>query len=148
MKFSDYDGGPLPTEPVNRTDLRAFCRSPSSSPEACFIACMAWGMMRGANPQLAWTHRHRWLSIVERLRDGGISRADAYALFHNEQIPGLRTAYFTKLIYFLRPETDGYILDQWTGKSVALLFEPRFIVITKKRVGHPSQRRRNLPAVL
>ncbi|KIU28818.1 hypothetical protein SR39_25145 [Methylobacterium radiotolerans] len=29
----------------------------------------------------------------------------------------------------MRPEGDGYILDQWTGKSVALLFGPGIIAI-------------------
>lgn len=128
----DYKGGPLPASTVPRANLKAFCRSPDTTPEACFVACMAWGMMRGKNPHLAWAHRHLWFPIVERLRDGGISRAAAYDLFHEADIPGLGPAFFTKLIFFLRPDADGYILDQWTAKSVSLLFVPQFITINRE----------------
>lgn len=34
---------------------------------------------------------------------------------------GWGPAFFTKLIFFVRPADDGYIMDQWTGKSVNLL---------------------------
>lgn len=127
----DYEGGPLPTSTINRADLRAFCRSPDTTPEACFVACMAWGMMRGKNRRLSWEQRHLWVPIVERLREGGVSREAAYALFHEADIPGLRTAFFTKLIFFLRPDPDGYILDQWTAKSVSLVLVPQFITINR-----------------
>ena len=30
-------------------------------------------------------------------------------------------AYFTKLIYFLEPKHNGYIMDQWTARSMNLL---------------------------
>jgi hypothetical protein len=33
-------------------------------------------------------------------------------------------AYFTKLIYFLRASQDGYIMDQWTARSINLLRTP------------------------
>lgn len=75
---------------------------------------------------------NRWLPIVEGLRRGGISRIGAYERFHIARVPGLAPAYFTKLIHFLRPERDGYILDQWTAKSVSLLFGHGIISITKE----------------
>jgi hypothetical protein len=31
-------------------------------------------------------------------------------------------AYFTKLIFFLRPDLNGYIMDQWLARSINLLF--------------------------
>jgi hypothetical protein len=37
------------------------------------------------------------------------------------EIPGMGPAYYTKLICFLNPSLKGYIMDQWTGKSVNML---------------------------
>ncbi|MPR11501.1 hypothetical protein FS320_26650 [Microvirga tunisiensis] len=56
-----------------------------------------------------------------------MTRSEAYGLFESTPIAGLGPAYFTKLIFFLLQSNDGYILDQWTGKSVSILFEPCFI---------------------
>jgi hypothetical protein len=45
-------------------------------------------------------------------------------------LPGLGVSFFTKLICFINPNLNGYILDQWTGKSVNLLFDDQLIAIT------------------
>ena len=128
----DYAGGSLPDDHVPKPDLRAFCQFVANTHEACFVAVMAWGGMRRSSARSAWNERHRWLPIVEELRGGGISRTGAYKRFHNARVPGLAPAYFTKLIHFLRPERDGYILDQWTAKSVSLLFGHGIISITRE----------------
>jgi hypothetical protein len=39
----------------------------------------------------------------------------------------LAPAHSTKLIFFRLQSNDGYILDQWTGNSVSIPFEPCFI---------------------
>jgi hypothetical protein len=39
-------------------------------------------------------------------------------------------AYFTKLIFFLDPKHDGYIMDKWTATSVNLLWNPWLIKLS------------------
>jgi hypothetical protein len=41
---------------------------------------------------------------------------------------GIGPAYFTKLIFFANPRHDGYIMDQWTSRSVNFLLERSPIV--------------------
>jgi hypothetical protein len=70
----------------------------------------------------------KWRQVAENVRFEGLSRTDAYALFHKRRsdgaLPGMGPAYYTKLIFFLRGRDvadPGYIMDQWTGCSVNLL---------------------------
>lgn len=125
----NYTGGDVPERHLKRAELRAFCQSASNSSEACFVACMAWGGMDRRNGAKALGVRSALLAMIDGIRRGGISRTEAYDRFHSAVVPGLAPAYFTKLIHFMRPEGDGYILDQWTGKSVALLFGPGIVAI-------------------
>jgi hypothetical protein len=48
------------------------------------------------------------------------------------KLPGLGIGYFTKLICFLAPQLNGYILDQWLGKSINLLTGKKLVSITDK----------------
>ncbi len=109
----------------DRQAVREFCIDRERSDEACFLFVMAWGGMRPVNARRCWKEKHSWLSHLRQLREGQLSRRQAYegfaSLRREGKLPGVRPAYFTKLIFFLRPSDDGYIMDQWTGKSVNLL---------------------------
>jgi hypothetical protein len=119
----------LPEKDQDRNELRAYCQDPAVSDESCFIACMAWGKMRRDHFQMVWAARDRLMPLVRTLRTSGLSREDAYHHFQATPIPHLGPAYYTKLIFFLRQATDGYVMDQWTGKSVSLVVTPVFIKI-------------------
>ena len=84
----------LPSGPMSRDDLKAFCLDPTISNEACFAAIMAWGAMK-----------------YDRFREMRSRRRRS----------GMGPAYFTKLIFFGDPRNDGYIMDQWTSLSINLL---------------------------
>jgi hypothetical protein len=60
--------------------------------------------------------RHERLSHLE-------AYDEFYKLKHDPtyKLPGLGPAFFTKLIFFCLPPHKGYIMDQWTAKSVNLL---------------------------
>ena len=49
----------------------------------------------------------------------------AFEVFQNQRsannLPGIGIGYFTKLICFLAPNLNGYIMDQWVAKSINLL---------------------------
>ena len=43
----------------------------------------------------------------------------------------MTAAYFTKLIFFCPRQHDGYIMDQWTSKSVNLIFDEKIVDLSK-----------------
>lgn len=136
-----YQG--LPDEPMNRTTLKNYFMDPNNSDESCFISCMAWGGMNRKHGAATWQEKEKFLPIVKRMRNGRLSRKEAYAEFFNlGQIAGLGPAYYTKLIYFALPVGNGYIMDQWTGKSVFLLTNGQYPKVTKngwvERINSPS----------
>ncbi len=96
--------------------------------EAQFLAVMSWGKMRHDQGRRAWKVKERWTPLIREIAGSGLSRVQAYALFRqaranrDTRLNGLGVAYFTKLLFFLRPVADAYIMDQWTGKSINLLF--------------------------
>ena len=117
----------LPDQTLCRKAVRQICRNKKNHVLFGYACVMAWGLQgrgRGGSKhvQEAWKHRKRIASVLEKLRHEDLSLSDAYDQFTAEnEFPYLGPAYFSKLIYFFRPETDAYIMDQWTGKSVNLL---------------------------
>ncbi|MFK0298303.1 hypothetical protein ACIQTU_03695 [Brevundimonas sp. NPDC090276] len=92
--------------------------------EDAWLTIMAWGGQRRNSGRTSWNDRSRWLPIVRDLRMGDIDALEAYRRFSKENIKGTGPAYFTKAIFFLQqPNTGqvGYIMDQWTAKSMELL---------------------------
>lgn len=117
----------IPPGAMSRTNVRAFCRNLNNSDEACFIVVAAWGRMKTNHGRATWAARNNWLPVLHNIRrkEYGYSRQDAYQAFANlrtnNQLPGMGPAYFTKIIFFANVKQVGYIMDQWTGKSMNLL---------------------------
>ena len=118
---------PLPNTNLTRAQVMQICRDPAYPVLFGYVCAMAWGL-QGAQPggykhvTTAWRNSSRIAKILNTLRGGGLTRCQAYDLFiGNNTVPGLGPAYFTKLIYFFGSNVDGYIMDQWTAKSVNLL---------------------------
>lgn len=115
----------LPDVALTREDVKAFCCNERNSDEACFLVIMAWGGMRVSNARRAWHARDRWLGLIRAIRQGALSgRSDAFHALLLADVPGMRIAYFTKLMYFLCSGPACYILDQWTARSTNLLCLP------------------------
>lgn len=110
----------------DRDRLKEMARSCISSKELVW-AILAWGRMDIRNGKLLIDSGKIDViaELVERLRREDMSRSEAYGAFARllkQTGPiGLGPAYFTKLIYFAAPRHDGYIMDQWTSRSVNLL---------------------------
>jgi len=117
----------LPDTPLDRTQVRDICQDTSQSVLFGYLCVMAWGGQGrygfgSRNAQSAWDEQDKLQSCLTTLRAGNLSRSEAYDLFCGSgKIEGLGPAYLTKLLYFFRPATNFYIMDQWTGKSVNLL---------------------------
>lgn len=114
----------VPTSGHTRETLRSFCQDERNSVGACFIAVMAWGGMRISNGRRAWKHHTEWEPALDALRSSELSRETDYERLRSlrpKPMRGVGPAFFTKLLFFLRPRQDAFILDQWTAKSVQLL---------------------------
>lgn len=116
----------LTNNPRDRASMRTFCLNSRVSLEARMIACMAWRGKSRKDGRTMWCDRAKRKPIVQSIIAGKIDRKEAYGQFRTAKIKGLGPAFFTKAIYFLSPETDplcrGFIMDQWTGKSIDLIF--------------------------
>lgn len=113
----------------NRTRLIAMQADPGIGTLELCIAILAWGGMHRRNrDHLFKQPAEPWLKAANAIRAGELSRSQAFDAFatlcHQGAIPGMKPAYFTKLIYFLMPRGRtpvGYIMDQWLGCSINLL---------------------------
>lgn len=103
---------------------RLFDLAKEGEQERFFLSVMAWGGMKVGHGISAWAGQDQWQGPLEVALAGGESRADLFRRFAGAPVAGMRAAYFTKLIHFAsRPlaRPVGYIMDQWTAKSVNLI---------------------------
>lgn len=108
---------------VNEKDLRNIV-----------IDIFAWGSMSIRNARLALPRWKDWKEPCIALTQG-CDADDAYDRFYRlryqQKLLGIGPAYYTKIIHFIG-KGDGLIMDQWTGRSINLLFGKE---IVKLQVG-------------
>ncbi|MGF6758099.1 hypothetical protein P3T16_005520 [Paraburkholderia sp. GAS42] len=119
-------GHPLPSYVLTRQQVRDECRNPDRPVLHGYICVMSWGLQgaagRGTHATAAWANRIEIERRLMLLKAGGYTRQQAYDLFATDPIPGLGPSFFTKLVYFFRSDAAvGYIMDQWSGKSINLI---------------------------
>lgn len=119
----------------SRKDLFQYVNEPALSNLTVTVAILAWGGMRENYARRLFQNWKYLNPIIERIRSGSIkNRKLAFQLFYESRakgyLPGLGISYYTKLICFLNHKLNAYILDQWTGKSINLLWQEPFIKFT------------------
>ena len=126
---------PLLDRKLTRVDLLNpdFLRQLNDRELSCAI--LSWGGMNRQHGASLFRH-NEWLEVICQLRNIRIeSRISAYEAFHSlkiqNKLPGMGPAYYTKLICFVNPSLNGYIMDQWTAKSVNLLIGKNLVSLTK-----------------
>lgn len=117
---------PYLNKQFNRYELFEYCQNQNNNNLNILIAILSWGGMRRDHGRKLFENRNFILRIVDELRNGNFeTREQAFAIFQNHRkkkiLPGLGIGYFTKLICFLAPNLNGYIMDQWVAKSINLL---------------------------
>lgn len=113
--------------PLTRQSLKDSAGLPAIPDRDILWAILAWGgMKRDAARRLA-TNEDVWVQIVGQMRSGKLDRQQSYRVcfdaVHSVRAGGIGPAYFTKLIYFASPSHNGYIMDQWTSRSVNFLVD-------------------------
>jgi len=130
----------LPSKSVSRDELKALCADQAFSDQEAVAAVLAWGGMRRNHGRGLSPNLQKICRIVASLRSGQLTRYEAFSAFYTLRLEGSLTgmsaAYFTKLIFFCAPKNDGYIMDQWTSKSVNLISGKQVVNLT--HAGHVS----------
>jgi hypothetical protein len=119
----------LPDQRVTRGELEQLLKR--LNVEHKMLAVLAWGGMNRNHGCALWACRKYQFeagTLLQRLGElPFLERAAAYACLKELRAAGacvgMGPAYFTKLIRFLGAG-DGYIMDQWTARSINLLFGP------------------------
>jgi hypothetical protein len=97
------------------------------------IAILSWGAMNRKHGSTLFRHED-WLQLVTDIRNDRVDRKDAYqsfkALRSQKRLTGMGPAYYTKLICFLNRDLKGYIMDQWSAKSINLLLNRPLVALT------------------
>lgn len=138
--ISEKELNPKLNKIFNRQDLFRLKDSDFTS-EEIVIAILAWGGMNRQHGESLFKFKDHWLPLIDKIRNEEItSRSDAYNSFFelksNGFLPGMGPAYYTKLICFINPELNAYIMDQWTSKSINLLKNGNLVSLTLKGWGY------------
>ena len=123
-----------PTTTNSKPEVKSMVTDKSNSSLKLLFYVMAWGGMvnRANNPKLLYkklkTDKNARRIVNDALNDiryGSLSNAEAFDLIQNLRkqgyLPGLGVSFFTKVLYFLRPGKNAFILDQFTAKGMNYL---------------------------
>jgi len=119
-------------QPLSRSFLKQLSASGEASDRDVLWTILAWGGMRRDAARRLARYEGRWIEIIGKLRRNGLDRSASYRICF-DAVQGIRSggigpAYFTKLIFFANPRHDGYIMDQWTSRSINLLIDGPAVV--------------------
>ena len=136
LSFSDqsYDRSQLRSL-IHEQITKSFCLD-DSFVRSCVANIFAWGGQgaRSARSSLRLRNWSNWRQPCFDLLNNSIGTADAYKAFYSlqnkKEMKGVGPAFYTKLIFFLG-NGDGLIMDQWTSRSVNLLFDREVIRLNK-----------------
>ena len=131
----DYNFDNYLNRQFNRYELFEYCQNTNNNNLNVLVAILSWGGMRRDHGRLLFNNIEFVLGLVDNLRNNTYqTRQIAYSTIQDHRVngllPGLGIGYFTKLICFLSPNLNGYIMDQWVGKSINLLTGQDIVNIT------------------
>ena len=118
----------LPNKLLNRDDVFKICNDVELSLAYKVVCIFAWGIMRrspsGSDLFFGnWNNYEKDLDqIFENFKKNLYSRSWAYEKLKRMKMQGCRPAYYTKLLFFFG-NGNTYIMDQWTSKSIELLWD-------------------------
>lgn len=128
--------------PLDRAQVRAVCIESKVNPLVAYACIMAWGWRNFSNYRLTLKQPalKNLKSLITKLRSSKLSRKNDFSLTQNsaKNIKGLGISFYTKLLFFLRPAADAYILDQWTAKTATVLFPGVGIKLTAAGLPSPQ----------
>ena len=147
--LSEADAAKVPRWKPRRSEVFALAADKSVNVESVCATAMAWGGMNVGYWRLLWeTSGGDWLNVARCIREGRLSRDEAYegfrALKKEGKLKGMGPAFFTKLICFLTRRDGtvrepGYIMDRWAASSVNLLTGSNRVLLDGTRTWNRSK---------
>jgi hypothetical protein len=139
MITSNYNFYQGPNKQFDRYGLLNYCQDNNNRDLDVLVAILSWGGMRTAHGRILFKNLVTVLNLIKALRAGQFqTRQSAFLAFRSKRaeglLSGLGIAYFTKLICFSAPSLNGYIMDQWSSKSINLLTGQQVIHISNNWV--------------
>jgi len=126
---------------MTRSFLKKSSLDKSVSDRDLLWGILSWGKMRRDAARRFAKYEVSWIEVINTLRGNKLTRMQSYNLcaetVAKNPAGGIGPAYYTKLIFFANPSHDGYIMDQWTSRSVNLLVSGDKIV-TMRTINHVS----------
>ena len=126
--------------PLDRQALYAMAAETEVSDLEFALNVLSWGGMRRDHGARLFKTVEQWIHVIGQIRSGRFTREIAYEEFQRLRIEGslsgMGPAFFTKLIFFGLPAHDGYILDQWTGRSINFLLDKQLVKLQRTKTGH------------
>ena len=139
LKNLEKDVNQFSQTPLDRPALYKIAGDKYISDVDFTLNVLAWGGMRRNHGALLFKTWEQWIHLIGQIRSGSVSREFAYKKFQqlraNGLLSGMGPAFFTKLIFFGLPKHDGYILDQWTGRSINFLLDEPLIKLSGSKGG-------------
>ena len=138
----DLDKGNFSSDTLNRKRLYDMSSNSSLSNLDFSMNVLSWGGMRRTHGVSCLNNFSDWEPLIEKLRSGSIERSEAYLDFSfirkSGKLKGMGPAFFTKLIFFGHPDHNGFIMDQWTARSVNLLLDTQLVKMISQKNGSSS----------
>ena len=125
-----------PSKHLTRRYLFELIKNDMIPTEVCLNSILIWGGIKRDHFRMMMEFKDTWIKACEEIRYKKLSRDICYETFQKVRsmgCHGIGPAYFTKLIYFMSNNYSnrGYIMDQWTSRSINLLFEDKIIKLTR-----------------
>lgn len=116
--------------------LKAASESEEDVPSLWLLyAILGWGRLRPRAYTWVKPRQVESAEIIKKIRRGEFTRTEAFAKFRALKGSfGMGPAYYTKLIFFALPSHDGYIMDQWTSRSINLLCDRQVVRMANRSV--------------
>ncbi len=126
---------------LTRKEVRESCQNKNITIDISLINILAWGGQRRNMFQLTWNTIDNLKPTIEKIKEGKINRKEAFEelsdICNKKKVKGISVSYFTKILFFYSKNEDSPILDQWTAKSVNLLWQNKIINI-KNNLPNPK----------
>ncbi len=126
LVLSDLDTPKLGEKKLHRSALKTYCANSKNTTLQCCLSISDWGGMRPLHGRNFFKKENfkKYEPTLDQLRLSKNSRKEDYKKIYDLEMKHIGVAFFTKFLFFLRPESNAYILDQWTAKSINLLVDP------------------------
>ncbi|WP_445956533.1 8-oxoguanine DNA glycosylase OGG fold protein [Yeosuana sp.] len=107
------------------------------------ISIFAWGGMKVENGVMFFGHYNKYKNELEEILNNKTKdRKDIYEHILELNLKNCQPAYFTKLIFFFtaRRQNPGYIMDQWTAKSINMITGDLLVKLDGSGIVKPSNK--------